>query len=266
MEKEVKKNSKLGYSILLLIIIIGIIILFIKYFSPYYLIQDRVDNIKKYKGNDDEDAIGWLRVQGTNIDFPIVYYDDTDVTNPDHDLGWSFSKDKTLTKKVTIYSHNVLNVSSNPIITDKNHSRFEQLMSFIYPSFLEKNKYIQYTVGGKNYLYKIYAVSFQKEEEVNEEKPLITDTQISEYIEKEQKNSYFKFDINVKPSDDLISLVTCTRFFGPTSEYSFVVDARRVRNEEKVKNYGITEKKSYNRIKKIMEGEKEDDEDEQEKV
>lgn len=255
-----KEKGKLGYSILFLVIIIGLIILLIKYFSPFYTIQSRVDNIKNYKGNDGEDAIGWLRVQGTNIDFPIVYYDDTDVTNPDHDLGWSFYNDKMLTKKVTIYSHNVLNVSSNPIIADKNHGRFEQLMSFIYPSFLEKNKYIQYTVGGKDYLYKIYAVSFQEEEKVNNEKPLNTDTQVSDYIEKTKENSYFEFDTDVKPSDNLITLVTCTRFFGPTSEYSFVVDARLVRDKEKVKNYGITEKKSYNRIKKIMEGAKEDEE------
>lgn len=254
------KNKKIVYFILLLIILIGLIILLINYFSPYYEVEDRTDKVKNYKGLSEENALGWLRVQGTNIDYPVVYYYDTDVTDPTYDLAWSFSNDYKLTKKVTIFSHNVLNVSSNPLIANENHRRFEQLLSFIYPSFLKNNKYIQYTVGGKNYLYEIYAVSFQKENQVEYENANISNIDAKKYIEKEIENSYFKFDTDVKETDDLITLVTCTRFFGSTTEYSFVVDARRVRDDEKIKNYGITEKKSYNRIKKIMEGDAKNEE------
>ncbi len=258
---KIKSNSKkLGYSLLFLVIIGGLIILLMKYFSPYYVIKDRVNDVKKFKGVKNENAIGWLRVQGTNIDFPIVYYDDTDVTDPTNELGWNVLNEKELSRKTTLYSHNVLNVSSNPIIADKSHKRFEQLMSFIYPNFVEKNKYIQYTVGGENYLYKIYAISFKKEDTIDAETPIMTNDGVRQYFEKALNDSYFEFDTDVKETDDLLSLVTCTRFFGSTTEYSFVVDARRVRSKESVKNYGITEKKSYNRIKKIMEGEKEDEE------
>ena len=252
-------KSKIMYPIMLIIILGGMIVLLINYFSPFYQVKPRTDNIKNYKGVNGEKAIGWLRVQGTNIDFPIVYYYDTDVTDPTYDLGWNFTNYKELTKKVSLYSHNVLNVSSNPLITNKNHRRFEQLMSFIYPSFLEKNKYIQYTVGGKDYLYKIYSVSFQKEEDVDYKKAELTEKEAQEYIDNSLKKSYFKFDTDVNKKDDLLSLVTCTRFYGSTTEYSFVVDARRVRDNEKIKNYDITEKKSYNRIKEIMEGDKENE-------
>lgn len=255
MEK-VKKSTY----ILLFLVVVGFIVLIIKYFSPYYTIESRINDIKKYKGYDGTKAIGWLKVQGTNIDFPIVYYYDTDVTDPTNDLGWSFIREDEMNRKITLFSHNVLNVSSNPIIADKNHHRFEQLMSFIYPSFVEKNKYIQYTVNGKDHLYKIYGISFQKENTVDTEKSDYTNQEIAEYIEKTRKKSYFKFDTDVVETDDLLTLVTCTRFFGSTTEYSFVVDARRVRDKEKIKNYGITEKKSYNRIKEIMEGEKKDEE------
>ena len=254
-----ERVKKISYILLFLIIVVGLIILLVKFFSPYYTIESRVKDVKKYKGVDGADAIGWLRVQGTNIDFPIVYYYNTDVTDPTNDLGWNFNQDTELTKKTTLFSHNVLNVSSNPIITDKNHRRFEQLMSFIYPSFVKKNKYIQYTVGGKDYLYKIYAISFQNEDSIDYEVTSFSSEQAIEYIESVKKNSYFEFDTDVVETDDLLTLVTCTRFFGATSEYSFVVDARRVREKEKIKNYGITEKKSYNRIKKIMEGEEADD-------
>ena len=133
-------------------------------------------------------------------------------------------------------------------------------MSFIYPSFVKKNKYIQYTVDGKDYLYKIYGISFQRENNIDFDKKNYTNQEIAEYIEKTKKNSYFNFDTDVVETDDLLTLVTCTRFFGSTSDYSFVVDARRVRDKEKIKNYGITQKKSYNRIKKMMEGDKENEE------
>ena len=52
--------------------------------------------------------------------------------------------------------------------------------------------------------------------------------------------------------DKLLTLVTCTRFFGSTNSYSFVVDAREVRKNEKVKNYAVSETVKYKKIKKIL--------------
>ena len=257
MEK-VKKKKKTLYLLLFLIIFGGILGLLINYFSPYYKIESRVKETKKFTGINNEKALGWLRVQGTNIDFPIVYYDDTDVSDPTNELGWSYADDRKLTKKVTLFSHNVLNVSSNPLIGDENHKRFEQLMAFIYTDFVEENKYIQYTVNDKDYLYKIYAISFQKEDDIDYENNNPSTSEMKSYINKAIKNSYFEFDVDVDKNDKLITLVTCTRFFGQTTEYSFVVDARMVRDNEIIKNYDVTEKKSYNKIKKIMEGDAED--------
>ena len=41
------------------------------------------------------------------------------------------------------------NVSSQPLIGDKNQGRFEQLMAYIYYDFVKENKYIQYTINNK---------------------------------------------------------------------------------------------------------------------
>ena len=78
----------------------------------------------------------------TNIDFPIFYYNDVkDIGNPEYDLGWSFDNNRKLTNRTVILSHNMRNVSNKPLITDKNHARFEQLMSYIYYDFVKDNKY-----------------------------------------------------------------------------------------------------------------------------
>ena len=255
--KKIKlKNKK--YIPILLFIILGLITLLCKNFIfPYYKVESRVEQQEKFVGVNNEKAISWIRVQGTNIDFPIVNYDDSDVSDPTNELGWNFSNINKLTKKVTLFSHNILNVSSNPLVGETSHTRFEQLMSFVYYDFVKENKYIQYTVDGKDYLYKIYGVSFQKESEMDHYDELSTKKEMKQYIKETKEKSYFDFDIDVDENDKLITLATCTRFFGETTEYSFVVDARLVREKEMINNYGVTEKKSYNKIKEIMEGDEE---------
>lgn len=243
----------------LIFILILFIFLLIR-FKPYYEMEDRIKNLKQFNGIDKEIPIGWIRVQGTNIDFPIMYHDDVDVSDATYELGWTFSNKRNLEKKMTIFSHNVLNVSSQPLINDKNHKRFEPLMAYIYTDFIKKNKYIEYTIGNKNYLYKIYGVSFQKEEELDYRNTNPNATDLKKYIERTEKASYFNFDIDVNSKDKLITLVTCTRFFGETTEYSFVVDARMVRKNEQISNYKVTEKNNYKDIKSKLKGDVDDEE------
>lgn len=246
-----------------MVTIIFIVILFlgsgIFYFRPYYRIVNRTEKMEEFKGTKNEKPLGWLRVQGTNIDFPIFYYDDIDVTSPKYELGWSYIEDRKLTKKITIFSHNILNVSSTPLVNDKNHKRFEQLMSFIYTDYVKKNKYIQYTIGNKDYLYKIYGVSFQKESNLEYMNNSPSKNEIKMYINRTKNNSYFKFDLDVNESDNLITLITCTRFFGETTEYSFVVDARMIRKNERINNYKVHENKNYKDIKKRLKGDVNDE-------
>lgn len=251
--KEIKIDKQNCWRLLLvvLLLILSSAVIIIK---PYYKVEDRTDKVKSYKGVSGEKALGWLRVQGTNIDFPIVYYYDTDVTDPTNDLGWSFSNKKTLQEKTTIFSHNILNVSSKPLIADKNHKRFEQLLSFVYTDFLKKNKYIEYTTNGKNYLFKIYGVSFQKQDDLAYKQTKLSKDMKQKYIKKVKKNSYFDLNVSVDTNDKLLTLVTCTRFFGDNTDYSFVVDARMVRKNELISNYSLKEQKNYDKIKEIMKG------------
>ena len=142
----------------IVIIILILILLIIAYNLKYYKIKNRVPDIKKnnYKINNIK-PLGWIRVQGTNIDYPVVYYYDLDdPSDPTYDFAWNFQKEKKMVNHTSLLSHNILNSSSHPLIAKKGQRRFEQLLSFIYYDFVKKNKYIQYTVDGKNYLYKIY--------------------------------------------------------------------------------------------------------------
>lgn len=227
-----------------------------------YKIDDRVEQIKENKNKFDTSIVGWLKVQGTNIDYPVVYNSDDFSVNSflENDFLWTNEDNKNITNRVFIVGHNILNVSKNPIIGDENHSRFEQLMSYIYYDFVEDNKYIQYTINGKNYLYKIFSISFVKDNTLEYGMNSYSKDELKLYIDQSLKDSYFKFDIDVDKNDNIITLVTCTRMFGNTSKYTFKIDARMVRDGEGTSNYEVTKKNNYNEILEIMEGDVENEE------
>lgn len=257
------KNRKTTYIILFFILTILIIYCLIKvfdlkkYFIPIYQIEDRTSNVqkamKKYK---DEYVIGWLRVQGTNIDYPIIE-NYGNVNEKDFDYLWTSNHVENLTDYLAIFGHNIRNVSRKPIIGDQNMTRFEQLMSYIYYDFNQDNKYIQYTVGGKDYLYQIFSVTIVPSYQIDKDTTSYTKKEKINKIKESIENSYFKYDIDVSDKDKIISLVTCTRFNGIAS-YNFKIDAKLVENQKRGYNYGVSETENYKSIKKILEGDGED--------
>jgi len=260
--KSKKKRTKSKKIVLILLILIGLFILFIANSREYYKIEDRTKNVKKEKEKDVDliTTVGWVRVQGTNIDAPIIYYspkfDSTKDDEGKNNYAYTNTRGEILFNKVNILGHNILNLSKNPRIKDDNFTRFDSLMAFVYPDFVKKNKYIQYTVDNKNYLYKIYSVrlydSYDNVETVV--RKTYTEKEIGKYIKKVKKDSLYKFRLDVNKKDNLISLITCTRFFGKDHEAAFVVDARMVRKGEPIKNYSVRTTDNYKKIKKIMKG------------
>lgn len=263
-KKKNDKKKQLIYTTVFTTIVLIIIVFFliaglIKLVSnskAYYKISSRVDKIEEYtKKHEETKAVGWIRVQGTNIDYPIIYAArDININAIIDDFTWIENDVNTLKNKVYILGHNIRNISSNPLITNKEHTRFEQLPSFMYLDFAEKNKYIQYTVDGKDYLYKIFSVSIVENKNLSTETADISKENLREYIKQSKKDSYYDFDVDVDENDYIITLATCTRFYGATSNYTYKIDARMVRDKESIHNYSVKENKNYKKVKKIMEG------------
>ena len=129
---------------------------------------------------------------------------------------------------------------------------FEQLLSFIYPSFVEDNQYIAYTdVNNNKAIYKIYSVSLVENDQSASFKDIYTSAEQKAYIEKAKKNSMYDIDVDVNEDDKLLSLMTCTRFYGGDS-YSFIVDARKLRDDEKQIVSKVSTNENYKRIAERM--------------
>lgn len=210
----------------------------------YYQLESRLTNVDEVLYKNTVTA-GWIKVQGTNIDYPVVFQNDfTEAEGIDY--VWVPKRLLSGENRLAIYGHNIQNVSSEPLIANKNHVRFEQLMSFVDYDFAKENQYIQLTFDGEEYLYKIYAVSFAGSEERGY---LYSGDKATDYIKEVKANSLYKYNVDVNKDDLLISLITCTRYFGIDGKTQFKVDARRVREDEKIGKAKVEKTSNYDIIK-----------------
>ena len=261
--------------ILLVVLVVGFKILSNSFKKDIYKVDSRITDINKEQKKDNYKyyrTIGWLKVQGTNIDAPIInFYGDISEEeleknhNDDYYIDkenylWNDNGEEKLYNKVNIMGHNILNLSSRPDVGLEYFSRFDDLMSFVYYDFVKDNKYIEYTIDGKDYVYKIYSVEFIDVDKLDiYSNGNYSKNELTRFINKSRKNSIYDFDTDVNNSDKLISLVTCTRFFGDDGSTDFRVNARMVRKNEKYKNYNVRRNRNYKKIEKVLKGEKDEE-------
>lgn len=234
--------------------------------NQVYKIDSRVSSVAKEKKKDKQDAgyetIAWLTVQGTNIDAPIVNYqkptglDSVDKSN----YLWNNNPNEEFFNQVSISGHNLLNLSANPEIGLDYFSRFDDLMSFVYEEFAQDNQYIQYTIDGKDYIYKIFGVFFEKSYNLDlTSSDNYSKKELKTYINKVKESSFYDYDIQVDANDSVITLTTCTRMFGTGDSRNLVVVGRLLRDNEKTNNYGVKANEKYEEIKKVMKGDEQDE-------
>ena len=263
-KKKLSDKLKFYNVILLGLLIILIIFLFvmlgIKLFrnDDYYRIESRKDNIEKSKllDNEDYETIGWVRVQGTNIDYPLygVIQDNFNYPVTDSYL-WSLNMDRDYHNVMITYGHNVMNLGPHPIKNDETFTRMEQLMSYVYYDFAKENKYLQLSIGGEDYLYKIFAVNFMFVADLNEyPEGEFESVDRNNYVDRLLKESIYDYGIDVADDDKILSVVTCTRFFEDGKNYDFIVSGRLVRPGEMVDNYKVSRNKNYTKIDEILKG------------
>lgn len=256
MKKEIMKMKPT----IILIIVLSIILIIIsilnkKIYNNYYKVVNRDKNIIEEKKKDKKDknysTIGWVKVQGTKVDTPIV---DVSVKN----LGdiektdFAYTIDFKNRRRNIIWGHNILNLSSHPLIGEKYFTRFEDLMQLIYIRKAKDIKYIQVTLEGKTKLYKIYAVGFNGAREEQESILYEENKDVEEYVKSSIERSIYKYNVDIKENDNLITLITCTRLEG-YADKEFVINAREVRKKEGINNYHVEETSNYEAIKKVLE-------------
>lgn len=198
-----------------------------------------------YWKNYNSDTIGYLHIPGTNISHAVVqntsdvnYYTKRGYdkqasyygvlwTNPDTNSSGSSS---SMSPNTVIYGHNWTNYSSTPRIRSSADIMFGQLTSYHYANMCRSYPYFYYTTSAETMTFKIFA-TFYTDLSFNY---IQTNGDMSYIINEAKARSRNKFDVDVNSSDKIITLSTCTRAYGSTSNQRFVVMGRLLRAGETI--------------------------------
>src|SRR5699024_7120126 len=80
-----------------------------------------------------------------------------------------------------------------------------------------------------------------------------TSSEQKRYIKKAKRESMYDIDVDVNEDDLMLTLFTCTRFYGTDTSYSFRVDARKLRDGEDKVYAKVKTNNNYEKIKERME-------------
>ena len=171
---------------------------------------------------DNPDTYGWITVEGTNINYPIVQAEDND-----YYLNRSF-QDKYLPFG-SIYADfvcsRVIEENFNTVLyghnVTSNGTMFNGVTDFLSKSFFDKyGKITVYTIDGI-YTYEVFSVYETDYVYHYRKTDFADDIEFEPYLEELQGNSLWeKKDYEPKGSDRILTLSTCTSSLFSTRRYA----------------------------------------------
>ena len=170
------------------------------------------------------DVKAWLKVSGTNIDYPVLqspkgnntYYESLGIDKKYSKNGviWAsstvnFGDSSTLTQNTCIFGHNWTNSWRYAYANRAKDVMFAQLVPFKRLDFAQKNQKIYYSTEYEDMTFQIFAVFICNANDLDYVSSTFTDKQFSSLISEVRSLSFFDYDTTVTTSDKLISLSTC---------------------------------------------------------
>ena len=168
----------------------------------------KVDNLYQNFKTKNNDYVGWITVEGTNIDYPVVQGN-----NNDFYLYNDFTKEKSSSGSIFMDYRNDIKDDSNIIIYGhnmKNKTMFNNLTKFKDQDFFEKNKII--TLKGKNEIkrYEIFSVYVTDAKEEYLEYNFSNKESYLTYLNKLEIKSLHLNKLDIDEKDKIITLTTCS--------------------------------------------------------
>ena len=177
-----------------------------------------VDNteIESYETNSDElinqnsHAVGWIKVNNTDVNYPIVQYTDNEYylthnfENNYNSAGWIFmayrNSHDNLDKNTIIYGHN-----------RRDNSMFGTLKNALDDSWCqnEENQYITFNTLNKQYIAQIFSIYKVDSRDLSLSVNFESDESYKEYLNTLANQSYYQFNVNVSSNDKILTLYTC---------------------------------------------------------
>ena len=161
------------------------------------------------------DFVAWLRIPGTNVDYPVVQTD-----NPDYYLNHTFSGKSSVVgtlfsladadyaapgRNIAIYGHH---------LRSSGEKMFTSLMRYKNPDFYEDNKTVMLDSLYRHREYTIFAVMNMK---VGDWEPSRTtfsgDVAFMAFVNRAKSESLYDTGVEVGADDHILTLITCDRSY-----------------------------------------------------
>ncbi len=171
------------------------------------LIDTDVNSLKQKNS----DTVGYIKINGTNINYPVVQSNDNDYylkhsfTKSYSQSGWIFldyrNNIDTLDKNNIIYGHNMIN-----------GTMFSNLTKMLNKNFFndDQNLYINLDTQTRSTLWKIFSVYVTNPETYYLSVNFKSDSEYLDFINNIKSKSMYSFNENLNSNDKILTLSTCT--------------------------------------------------------
>lgn len=193
---------------------------------------ERILQVEKLK-EENQDIIGWIEIEGTEVDFPVVQGTDNEYYMK-HNYKKEDSKDGSIFLDKS-YDWNI--PSSNLLLyghNNKNGNMFQELLKYEEESFYQEHPTIRFTTINDDSQYEIIAV-FKSRVYYQDEKNVFryyyfinaeNEEEYNNYIEESKKASLYDTGKSAEYGEQLLTLSTCSYH---TEDGRFAVVAKKVK-------------------------------------
>ena len=156
------------------------------------------------------DVVGWISVNNTNIDYPVVqssdnsFYLSHSLDKEYNAAGWPFldyrvKLDKT-DKNITIYGHN-----------RKDGSMFGSLKNILQSEWYnnEENLQIRFITDDGTYNYQVFSIYQIAKETYYTDNSFLDDNEYTDFLNELKSRSKVDFGVKVTNNDKILTLSTC---------------------------------------------------------
>lgn len=184
------------------------------------------------------DVVGWLYIPATDIDNSVLqsfdnsYYIRRDEQRNNSIYGCYFvdcdcplGTAQELGRNTIIYGHSDLKDSPDG-------KRFSQLFKFTDEAFAIATPNIYFSTAEQDLVWRVFAAFYTKTT-FSYIQSAPSDTQFERIIQKAREGSLYSYDVDVKGSDKILTLSTCSVKYASDGTGRFVVMARLLRDGEK---------------------------------
>ena len=161
------------------------------------------------------DFVAWLRIPGTNVDYPVVQTD-----NPDYYLNHTFSGKSSVVgtlfsladadyaapgRNIAIYGHH---------LRSSGEKMFTSLMRYKNPDFYEDNKTVMLDSLYRHSEYTIFAVVNMKAGDWEPSRTTFSgDAAFMAFVNRAKSESLYDTGVEVGADDHILTLITCDRSY-----------------------------------------------------